>query len=78
MSRQAIIEKIIQAMNQLPDDKVEEIFDFADFIARKYENDVITKGIGVIASKSEAYDFLRHEDEIYTLADIKETYNGKG
>lgn len=78
MSRQAIIEKTIQAMNQLPDDKVEEIFDFADFIGRKYENDVITKGIGVIASKSEAYDFLRHEDEMYTLADIKETYNGKG
>ena len=35
MTRQAIIDKTIQMINQLPDDKVIEIVDFAEFIIKK-------------------------------------------
>lgn len=35
MTRQVIIDKIIQMINQLPDDKVIEIVDFAEFIIKK-------------------------------------------
>lgn len=35
MTRQAIIERTIKAINQLPEDKEEEISDFADFVIKK-------------------------------------------
>jgi hypothetical protein len=33
MTRQIIIERTLKAINQLPEDKAEEISDFADFVA---------------------------------------------
>jgi len=38
MTRQAIIERTIQASNQLPEDKAEEISDFADFVINVTRN----------------------------------------
>jgi hypothetical protein len=37
MSRQEIIERTISIISQIPDDKAEEISDFADFILKRYE-----------------------------------------
>jgi hypothetical protein len=76
MTRQAIIEKTIQAINQLPEDKALEIFDFADFIMKKYEEQCITDGLQQLASKSNVFDFLHNEDDLYTLNDLKEQYRG--
>ncbi len=76
MTRQAIIEKTIQAINQLPEDKALEIFDFADFIMKKYEEQCITDGLLQLASKSNVFDFLHNEDDLYTLNDLKEQYRG--
>ena len=38
MTRRAIIERTIQVINQLPQDKVSEISDFADFIIKNTKN----------------------------------------
>ncbi len=38
MTKEAIIQKTIQALTILPADKAEEISDFADFILQKYED----------------------------------------
>lgn len=76
MTRQAIIEKTIQAINQLPEDKALEIFDFANFIMKKYEEKRINEGLQQLASKSAAFEFLHDEEEIYTLNDLKERYRG--
>jgi hypothetical protein len=76
MTKQAIIEKTIRLLNQLPDDKAEEISDFADFIFKKYEESLISEGIQQLSSDSKTFEFLKEEEELYSLKDIKVKYNG--
>ena len=37
MTRQAIIERTLKAISQLPEGKAEEISDFADFVIKRFE-----------------------------------------
>ena len=76
MTRQLIIERTLKVINQLPDDKAEEISDFADFVFKRYEEHELTNGIQQMASESQAFNFLINEEEIYSVADLKEVYNG--
>jgi uncharacterized membrane-anchored protein YjiN (DUF445 family) len=76
MTRQLIIERTLKAINQLPEDKAEEISDFADFVFKRYEEQELTNGIQKMVSESQAFDFLTSEEEIYSVADLKEVYNG--
>jgi hypothetical protein len=78
MTKQIIIERTVKAINQLPEDKAEEISAFADFILMRYEEYEITKGIEKMASESETFNFLHEDQEIYAVTDLKEVYNGKG
>ncbi len=76
MTKQIIIERTLNAINLLPEDKAEEISDFADFVFKRYEEQELTAGIHKLASESQAFDFLKTEDEIYSIEDLKEVYNG--
>ncbi|RBN50676.1 hypothetical protein [Flavobacterium psychrolimnae] len=74
MIREAIIERTIQIINQLPEDKALEIADFADFIIKKYEEQLLTDNIQKVVVESEAFNFLNEEDSIYSVSDLKERY----
>lgn len=76
MTRQAIIERTIRTINELPDEKVQEVSDFADFVIRKYEEVLLAEGIQKMTANSQTFDFLTNEEEIYTEADLKVVYNG--
>ena len=76
MTRQVIIERTLKAINQLPEEKAAEISDFADFIIKRYEEHRLTEGIQQLTSGSEAFDFLNSEEDLYSIADLKEVYNG--
>ena len=76
MTRQAIIERTINAINHLPEDKAVEISNFADFISKRYEEQTLTEGLKQIASNSQSFDFLNEDEELYALSDLKEVYNG--
>jgi hypothetical protein len=76
MTRQAIIERTLKAINQLPEEKAEEISDFAEFMMKQYEEQQLSKGIQRLTASSQAFDFLNNEEELYTEDDLKETYNG--
>ena len=52
-----------------------EISNFADFIFKRFEENEITKGVQTMVTESQAFDFLKNEEEIYSLADLKEVYN---
>ena len=52
MTRQAIIEKAVKAINQLPEDKAEEIPDFADFVSKRYEEHLLAQCVQNLASKT--------------------------
>jgi hypothetical protein len=75
MTKQLIIEKTVKAINQLPEDKAEEISDFADFIAKRYEEHSLLQGIQQLTSNSQTFDFLKDEEDLYTEADLKELNN---
>ncbi|WP_304062768.1 DUF2281 domain-containing protein [Pedobacter glucosidilyticus] len=76
MTRQAIIDKTIQAINQLPEDKAEEISLFADFLMKRYEENIVNQGIQQLAQKGKAFQFLEEEEDLYSLEDLKVKYNG--
>ncbi len=75
MTRQAIIERTVEAINQLPPEKASEISDFADFIIKKYEEQLLTQNIQRLLSESESFSFLNDEAELYSLTDLKEKFN---
>lgn len=76
MTRQTIIEKTLQAINKLPVDKAEEISDFADFVYKRYEDQLLAQSIQKMTSDSPSFSFLEEEEEIYTVKDLKQVYNG--
>ena len=76
MTRQAMIERTVKAINLLPEDKAEQISDFADFVSKRYEEQLIQQGIQKLAADNKTFDFLVSEEDLYTEADLKEVYNG--
>ncbi|MFT4093677.1 MAG: hypothetical protein QM640_08550 [Niabella sp.] len=76
MTRQAIIERTIKIINRLPEEKAQEISDFADFIIKRYEEAQLTKGIQKLAEQSKSFEFLNEDEDIYSEADLKVVYNG--
>lgn len=64
MTRQAIIERTVKAINELPEDKAKEISDFADFVSKRYEEYQLSKGIQKLISESSAFEFLNDEEEL--------------
>ena len=75
MTKQILIDRTIKVINELPQDKAAEISDFAEFVFKRYEENELINGIQNIVSKSEAFEFLNNEEEIYSIADLKEVYN---
>ena len=75
MTRQTIIERTIQAISRLPEVKAQEISDFADFISKRYEEQLLTQGIQKLTADGQACDFLSEDEELYSMVDLKETYN---
>lgn len=70
MTRKLIIERTIKAINQLPEDKAEEISDFADFIMKRFEDHRLTEGIKQLTSNSQVFNFLKNEEDVYSEADF--------
>ena len=74
MNRDTLIKQTLKNLSKLPQDKVREIFDFADFIMKKYEEETLQKGIEKLVSHSKSFDFLNEEQELYSLDDLKEKF----
>ncbi|GEO09758.1 DUF2281 domain-containing protein [Segetibacter aerophilus] len=72
MSKEAIIQKTVKALNLLPEDKAEEILDFADFLLKKYEEQILQKGIQKLQAEGEVFNFLNEDEELYSSADVKQ------
>ena len=75
MTKDLMIKRTVDAINTLPADKAAEISDFAEFVINRYETQKLTEGIQQLTSTSKAFDFLNHEEDVYSEADLKEVYN---
>ena len=74
MTKEAIIERTVKAINVLPIEKAIEISDFANFLSERYEEIKLIENIQSISSKGGSFDFLGEEEELYTLKDLKEVF----
>lgn len=72
MDRQVLIDNTFNKIRQLPDAKIREINDFADFLLSKIDDEIIREGIQKLTSESKAFEFLKDEDDFYTLNDLKD------
>ena len=77
MDRQVLIDNTVNKIRQLPDAKIKEINDFADFLLSKIDDKIIQEGIQKLTSDSKAFEFLKDEDDLYTLNDLREKYDEK-
>ena len=46
-----------------------------EFLIKKYEEQMMVAGIMQLSSESKVFNFLAEEEDIYSLADLKEKFN---
>jgi hypothetical protein len=74
MDRKVLINNVIGKIKLLPDIKVMEVNDFADFLLSKIDDKITLEGIQKLTSDSKAFDFLKDEENLYSVNDLKEKY----
>jgi len=74
MTRQVLIQRTIDNLSKLPDQKLKEVYDFAEFLLSKLEDRLLTEGIQKLTMSSKSFQFLEDEEDLYTEADLKEKY----
>lgn len=74
MSRQILLEKVLKKIKLLPDSKLQEVNDFADFLLSRLDDRILTEGIRNLAADSKAFEFLNEEEDLYSVNDLKERY----
>jgi hypothetical protein len=74
MDRNDLIENTILKIKQLPDPKIREIHDFAEFLLGKIDAQILQQGIHELTSQSSAFSYLNEEEDLYSVNDLKERY----
>lgn len=74
MMKKQLISKTMETLEELPEEKVLQIFEFADFLLKKHEDELIQKGIYKITEESESFSFLHEEEDLYTVKDLKKRF----
>ena len=74
MTRDILIKKTLNNLTRLPDQKLREVSDFAEFLINKIEDKLMTEGIQKLTSDSKSFKFLEAEEDLYSKADLKEVY----
>ncbi len=71
MTRESLIKRTLDSLTRLPNQKLREVSDFAEFMLNKNWG---TEGIQTLTSNSKSFQFLETEEELYSKADLKEIY----
>lgn len=74
MTREKLIKKTIDRLSKLPDQKLKEVYDFAEFLLNKIEERNLTRGIQKLATDAKSFKYLDDEEDLYSSSDLKETY----
>jgi hypothetical protein len=78
MTKKALIDKTLEVIQKLPNDQLNEVSNFADFLYKKYEDNLILENISKIASESQSFKFLDEEEDLYKPSDLKTVFKEKG
>lgn len=71
MTKKNLIHRTVETLEKLPEDRINEI---ADFVLKKYEEQVLQKGVEAIISKSNSFSFLHDQEDLYGESVLKEKY----
>lgn len=74
MTRETLIKKTIDNLTKLPDQKLKEVSDFAEFLLNRIENQLMREGLQKLVSDSKTFKFLEDEEDLYSVDDLKEKY----
>ena len=74
MTRETLIKRTVENLSKLPDQRLKEVSDFAEFLLNRIENRLITEGIQQLTTDSKTFKFLEMEEDLYTVSDLKERY----
>ena len=74
MTRQVLIDSTINKIRQLPDMRIKEVNDFADFLLSKIDDKIILEGNQKMIADSKSFAFLKEEEDLYKVEDLKERY----
>ena len=64
----------MEKIHQLPDVKIQEINDFAEFLLSKIDDQILLEGIQKLTSDSKSFEYLKNEEGLYSVNDLKEKY----
>ena len=70
MTREILIQKTIDHLAKLPDQKLQGVSDFAEYLLSRIDDKVVTEGIQKLTSDSNAYKFLEEEEDLYSVKDL--------
>lgn len=76
MIKDTLMETTIQAIKKLPDNKLVEVAEFVDSLSQRLEVTNFSFELAKLSSTTKSLDFLKDEEELYSIADLKEVYNG--
>jgi hypothetical protein len=74
MLRELLIKKTVDNLVRLPDQKLKEVSDFAEFLISKLDDSLLVDAIQKAAAESQSFKFLESEEELYSRADLKEVF----
>lgn len=74
MKRETIIDETVKKLNRLPLDKLRQVEDFVDFVISRIDDKLLVEGIQKLTSDSKAFEYLKNEEELYSVNDLKEKY----
>lgn len=74
MTKETLISKTLNTLNKLPKEKAMEVSDFAEFILKKYDEEILQRGIEKLTTTSKSFKFLKNEDDLYSLKDLKKSF----
>lgn len=74
MDKEVLIDSIVKKIRQLPDSRLREVENFADFLLQKIDDTILQEGIQKMTSNSKTFEYLLDEETIYTVNDLKERY----
>lgn len=72
MKRDKVLKETIEKLHQLNEGKLKEAKDFVEFLLSKIADRELMNDIQKQAEKGKTFDFLRDEEELYSLEDLKE------
>jgi len=75
MNRSVLLKETIEKIQQLPDVKIQEISDFAEFLLSKIDDQILLEGIQKLATDSKSFEYLKNEENLYLANDLKAISN---